>query len=683
RHVQYPKKGTLPLTDLYEVCDSINSWLLSDRDNVAVIHCQNGVARTIPLVVSYLLFTQLFTSPEVAVAHCSIKGRAKSGLKIRPSANRQAANLLKIVQGDPPKESSVHVQSISFPNLPVFTSHPAKPYVNIQCNGKIAFSTKDQIPDLSRDSIQIKCGKSFMGDISVQLMVPTREGPGAHLCLVQLYTGYLAPGHHQYDIVDLDSPVKSLGGSFYLALDVSSGEGTGAGKPLPWKGTQSHPEQALTTCFFNDSEARGQLKAYERDLVTAIGHSAAEFIPNRKEGASAKSNDADGYRTTRSTTGKSGRGAPRGRQQRSYPDRETRDRDRHPVTTPASNGTGPAPDGLGSGVGGGGNNMLLDLLGDGQAMAATPSPPPTNSVNIMGVSDDEGDDEFGTFGEMSSGLGMDNTTAGMTEGLDLLDLGGGNHGNSPRGGSPPGAQTSNTNSGGAGASAFDLLGLSDMPDPSATVRAPPSNADPFASDMIGLNPDVMGSTNEDSGMHRSHSAVFDNEHRNSIPRSHSAADFDNLLTPVTSNGSDTSQAHNTRPNKPTTKSPQIPEDPFGTLNTGMPSINQTTPSPLGTATAANNGTSPRPNATGNLGGASYGMPTRGRPNYASSPMLRSPAPSPHRSPQPTQANSQQSVFSTVTGVGGSGVTTSPNVGAGTGPGSNDPFGGLGGFGNSR
>lgn len=35
----YPKKGGLGLAELYELCESIDAWLRSDRDNVAVVHC--------------------------------------------------------------------------------------------------------------------------------------------------------------------------------------------------------------------------------------------------------------------------------------------------------------------------------------------------------------------------------------------------------------------------------------------------------------------------------------------------------------------------------------------------------------------------------------------------------------------------------------------------------------------
>eukprot|EP01134_Creolimax_fragrantissima_P004712 CFRG4712T1 len=673
RHVGSLKARALPLDDLYDVCESINSWLLSDRDNVAVIHCQTGISKTIPVVVSYLLFTQLFTSPEVAVAHCQMKQRMKTNMKIRPSAKRQAANILSIVQGRPPKIQSMRINYVVFPNLPVFTSHPAKPYVCVQDRSKVQFSSKDTIPDLSGDSVRVDCGQSFSGDFTLQLMVPTRDGPGAHLCLVQLHTGYLEPGYHQFEVSDLDSPVKSLGSDFFLAVDVVTGENKPSNKSTPWKGVSSRPDQAISACFFNDSEARGQLKAYERDLVGLLGNSAADFIHSRQSSVTARDTgvggeDGEGYRTTRTST----RTSTRSNRHRKLSDNASNTAINHSTSIVSSQQPTTS------------NRQLIDLLGGdlgntdttpinttqtdvtvGMGVSVSVSVSDSgNSFGGMSVSDGEGDgDDFFMSGDMDDAFGMNTggaTTTGVSDGLDLLDLGsdggGGNKSTAPQ-------------------SAFDLLGLDDthVTNPSTTTAS-----DPFATDMLAMNDTVMTPNNASLGetgeMHRSHSAVFEQANKGNIPRSHSVADFDNSPTLTPTAVSETRSASRSRGLSSSSRSP-VPTDPFGSLTSGaMPqhtSTRKTSTSNLATSPSAHqhsHTSTSLNNLYGNAGGGrglGVGMSggTSGMSNYTPSPMQPSPSESPVRSPRSTSRNHNRGQPIS--------APSSTNV---------DPFGGLSQFG---
>eukprot|EP00742_Colponemidia_sp_Colp-10_P003294 GILJ01003505.1.p1 GENE.GILJ01003505.1~~GILJ01003505.1.p1 ORF type:complete len:480 (-),score=49.71 GILJ01003505.1:93-1532(-) len=74
----WPDHHSPPLFLLFQICHSIHSWLLSDQQNVAVVHCKAGKGRTGMVICCYLLYCGRFTDAEAALRYYASK-RSKSG----------------------------------------------------------------------------------------------------------------------------------------------------------------------------------------------------------------------------------------------------------------------------------------------------------------------------------------------------------------------------------------------------------------------------------------------------------------------------------------------------------------------------------------------------------------------------------------------------------------------------
>jgi len=85
----WPDHQAPPLKLLFTLCKSIDSWLGSESENVAVIHCKGGKGRTGTVICSYFLFCGLCKSPEEAMGHFGSKRMAGEKIGVTQPSQRR------------------------------------------------------------------------------------------------------------------------------------------------------------------------------------------------------------------------------------------------------------------------------------------------------------------------------------------------------------------------------------------------------------------------------------------------------------------------------------------------------------------------------------------------------------------------------------------------------------------
>ena len=84
--------------DLLPLCENIHNWLEVLPDNVAAIHCKAGKGRTGLVVCVYMLFAQIWTTAEEALAHyATMRTQDQNGVTI-PSQRRYVSYFEKLMK---------------------------------------------------------------------------------------------------------------------------------------------------------------------------------------------------------------------------------------------------------------------------------------------------------------------------------------------------------------------------------------------------------------------------------------------------------------------------------------------------------------------------------------------------------------------------------------------------------
>ncbi|GBG79959.1 hypothetical protein CBR_g30221 [Chara braunii] len=141
-----------PLQMLMAFCESAYAWLRAGMDNVVVVHCKAGMARTGLMICCLLLFLKFFAMAEEAIAYFNSK-RCVDGLAlVIPSQQRYVKyfeRILRDMNGETPKAQKHILRGIRLHRCPYWI----RPAIAIYDHNGLVFSTRkhprtrDLMPD--------------------------------------------------------------------------------------------------------------------------------------------------------------------------------------------------------------------------------------------------------------------------------------------------------------------------------------------------------------------------------------------------------------------------------------------------------------------------------------------------------------------------------------------------------
>ena len=203
----FPGHPAPPLGVLVKVCTSVENWLESDPQNVAVIHCLTGQGRTAAIVSSILSWcpgNPSFPSPLDALLYMSnVKKMHINELTI-PSQRRYLRYFSNILEGVKPCTRPVLLKRVLMSKAPNIGRNETgedgcAPYLQIFKGGKLVLTTsasEGKWVSTSDGQIIFPVGVVIQGDILVRCrhVVPLSKSKRVSLFRGAFHTGYIPDG---------------------------------------------------------------------------------------------------------------------------------------------------------------------------------------------------------------------------------------------------------------------------------------------------------------------------------------------------------------------------------------------------------------------------------------------------------------------------------------------------------
>ncbi len=154
---------------LFNICTSIESWLAADEENVALVHCLNGMGRTAIIISCFLAWAGHIPSPQYGlewVADC--KGIPVDKLTV-PSQRRYLQYFSDVLDGQGPSDQTLILKHVIMNSVPNFFEMPnlngrqqttgenqqqqqpiCRPYLQLFKDGTLLFSSAPSIEEARR-----------------------------------------------------------------------------------------------------------------------------------------------------------------------------------------------------------------------------------------------------------------------------------------------------------------------------------------------------------------------------------------------------------------------------------------------------------------------------------------------------------------------------------------------------
>jgi hypothetical protein len=131
------------LSAIIDICKSIHGWLGLDARNVAIIHCSNSVHKSATAICSYLVFSQIFTNFNDAVAYFRYRKRISPQVKLPVGQMRylEYFDSILALNGALPNPYPLCIHQVVINGPPVFESRDWTPGIEFYENGQLALST--------------------------------------------------------------------------------------------------------------------------------------------------------------------------------------------------------------------------------------------------------------------------------------------------------------------------------------------------------------------------------------------------------------------------------------------------------------------------------------------------------------------------------------------------------------
>ncbi|XP_031398586.1 phosphatidylinositol 3,4,5-trisphosphate 3-phosphatase and protein-tyrosine-phosphatase PTEN2A-like isoform X2 [Punica granatum] len=159
-HFPFDDHNCPPIQLILSFCQSACSWLKEDIQNVVVVHCKAGMARTGLMICSLLLYLKFFPTAEEAMSYYNEKRCVDAKALVLPSQIRYVRyfeNILMNFKGETPPGRRCMLRGFKLHNCPYWI----RPSITISNHNGVLFTTKKhpKTKDLMPEDFWIRSAK--------------------------------------------------------------------------------------------------------------------------------------------------------------------------------------------------------------------------------------------------------------------------------------------------------------------------------------------------------------------------------------------------------------------------------------------------------------------------------------------------------------------------------------------
>jgi protein-tyrosine phosphatase len=262
---KFPGHPAPPLAVMFQIINSMESWLAADPENIAVVHCLTGRGRTVTVLACFLAWVGEFDTATDALSFVCERRHAEMERVVIPSQIRYVHYFCNVMSGTKPRSEPLLLKRVIVNTIPTFCTPLSKfererqilqlsdsgtsdaaakqaalasrvpcdgccPYLQIFQEGKVLFSSTwglkekgETIPQYykSDGSFSFEANVVLYGDVLVRCRhVDTTTGKRISMFRAGFHTGYIPQLVQRLPRSQCDGAVtdKRFGVDFFVDL---------------------------------------------------------------------------------------------------------------------------------------------------------------------------------------------------------------------------------------------------------------------------------------------------------------------------------------------------------------------------------------------------------------------------------------------------------------------------------